>query len=202
MKLPPSGAPRRGVEVAFQVTRGGGSVAAASVVTDAEGRATALWTAGVAPVRNRLEAAVGGSLVAFCEVVTRDPFFVVGRAPRPDFRLADLLECRIGTVSEVPTPWMCLQDDLRRAGLDPDAVDRVADKTMADNAAALRDELEQARRRIDSDAAVSAHTQQAPATNPWIVRGLAGLFAGLALAIGWFAFHNLSTTTRPTRAPV
>ena len=78
-------------------------------------------------------------LIAFCEVVTRDPFFVVGRAPRPDFQMSDLAELRLGTISEVPTPWMCLQDDIRRAGLDPAILNRVTDRSMADNAAALRE---------------------------------------------------------------
>jgi len=78
-------------------------------------------------------------IVGFCEVVTRDPFFLVGREPRPDFRFADLLDLRFASVSEVPTPWMCLQDDLRRAGLDPAAVNRVTDGTMPGNAAALRE---------------------------------------------------------------
>ncbi len=78
-------------------------------------------------------------LVGFCEVVTRDPFFVVGRTPRANFRMSDLTGLRIGTVSEVPTPWMCLQDDIRRAGLDPALLERVSDRSMADNAAALRD---------------------------------------------------------------
>jgi NitT/TauT family transport system substrate-binding protein len=77
-------------------------------------------------------------LVGFCEVVTRDPFFLVGRTPRPDFRIADLTGLRLGSVSEVPTPWMCLQEDLRRAGQDPVGLNRVADRSMADNAAALR----------------------------------------------------------------
>ncbi|MEJ0072325.1 MAG: hypothetical protein WDO24_30590 [Pseudomonadota bacterium] len=36
-------------------------------------------------------------LVCFCEVVTRDPFFLVGRAPRPDFKLADLMALRLGS---------------------------------------------------------------------------------------------------------
>jgi NitT/TauT family transport system substrate-binding protein len=76
-------------------------------------------------------------LVCFCEVVTRDPFFLVGREPRPDFKLADLMTLRLGSVAEVPTPWLCLQDDLRRAGFDPTAVRRTADRTMADNVAAL-----------------------------------------------------------------
>jgi NitT/TauT family transport system substrate-binding protein len=38
----------------------------------------------------------------------------------------------------VPTPWLCLQEDLRRAGLDPGGLDRVADRGMAENIAALR----------------------------------------------------------------
>lgn len=78
-------------------------------------------------------------LVSFCEVVTRDPFFLVGRTPRPDFQMPDLAGLRIGTVSEVPTPWMCLQDDIRRAGLDPAILNRVSHRTMADNVAALRE---------------------------------------------------------------
>jgi NitT/TauT family transport system substrate-binding protein len=77
-------------------------------------------------------------LVHFAEVVTRDPFFLLGRAPRPDFALHDLMDLRVGTVSEVPTPWMCLQEDLRRAGLAPALLHRVADRSMADNVAALR----------------------------------------------------------------
>lgn len=78
-------------------------------------------------------------LVCFCDVVARDPFFVVGARPRPDFTLADLLSVKLATVSEVPTPWICLQDDLRRAGLDPARVDRVADRTMGENETALRE---------------------------------------------------------------
>jgi len=77
-------------------------------------------------------------LVCFGEAVTRDPFFLIGREPRAGFKFADLYEKRIATVSEVPTPWLCLQEDLRRAGLDPDALPRVADRSMAVNVAALR----------------------------------------------------------------
>src|SRR5262249_36507973 len=44
---------------------------------------------------------------------------------------------RIATVSEVPTPWMCLQEDLRRANIDPAALTRVSDRTMAENVDAL-----------------------------------------------------------------
>jgi NitT/TauT family transport system substrate-binding protein len=79
------------------------------------------------------------SLVCFCDVVARDPFFIIGREARPDFKLADLVGLKFATVSEVPTPWVCLQDDIRRAGLDPDRLDRITDKSMADNETALRD---------------------------------------------------------------
>ena len=77
-------------------------------------------------------------LVLFAEAVTRDPFFLIARSSRPEFQLSDLMQARLATVSEVPTPWLCLQQDLRLAGLDPAAVDRIANRTMAQNAAGLR----------------------------------------------------------------
>jgi NitT/TauT family transport system substrate-binding protein len=77
-------------------------------------------------------------LVCFADVVARDPFFVIGREPRPDFRFADLKGRKLATVSEVPTPWICLADDIRRAGIDPDTLDRVPDRSMEENEAALR----------------------------------------------------------------
>jgi NitT/TauT family transport system substrate-binding protein len=79
----------------------------------------------------------GCDLVCFAEVVTRDPFLLIGREPRPAFALRDLPRLRMATVSEVPTPWMCLQEDLRRAGIDPAKLTRVADRSMAENVAAL-----------------------------------------------------------------
>lgn len=78
-------------------------------------------------------------LVCFCDVVARDPFFVVGATPRPDFKFVDLLSVKLATVSEVPTPWVCLQDDLRRAGVDPTKIDRIDDRSMAENESALRE---------------------------------------------------------------
>ena len=77
-------------------------------------------------------------LVCFADVVARDPFFVIGARPRPDFRLADLARMKFASVSEVPTPWICLADDLRRAGVDIDRLDRVSGPSMAENAASLR----------------------------------------------------------------
>jgi NitT/TauT family transport system substrate-binding protein len=77
-------------------------------------------------------------MVCFCEIVSRDPFFLVGRIDSATFRLADLLRLRLGSVSEVPTPWLCLQHDLRLHDIDPEKIDRVTGRTMGDNLDALR----------------------------------------------------------------
>jgi len=78
-------------------------------------------------------------VVCFCDVVARDPFFVIGREPRPDFRPRDLVGVRFASVAEVPTPWLCLQDDIRRDGADPSALTRTNGPSMAENAIALRE---------------------------------------------------------------
>lgn len=88
-------------------------------------------------VMKGLEVDPGGGYVAFCEVVKRDPFFLLGRVPNPGFAVQDLVDKRLATVSEVPTPWICLQLDLRRAGIDPATIVTTPARSMADNAAAL-----------------------------------------------------------------
>jgi len=77
-------------------------------------------------------------LVCFGEVVGRDPFYLVGRSDPAAFKLADLQRLRFAAVAEVPTPWMCLQHDLRERGIDPGRVRRAADRPMAENLAALQ----------------------------------------------------------------
>jgi NitT/TauT family transport system substrate-binding protein len=81
----------------------------------------------------------GTPLMALCEVVRRDPFYLVARPDLDTFALADLTRLRFASVSEVPTPWLCLQHDLRELNVDPTTIPRVADRTMADNLAALAD---------------------------------------------------------------
>jgi NitT/TauT family transport system substrate-binding protein len=76
-------------------------------------------------------------LVCFCEVVARDPFYLIGGNIGPDFKLAALPSLRFAAVSEVPTPWMCLQHDLREKGVDPTRLKRMADQSMAENFRAL-----------------------------------------------------------------
>ncbi len=60
----------------------------------------------------------GASLVCFGEVVSRDPFYLVGKPDPAGFNLTELDRLRVGVVSEVPTPWLCLQADLREVGID------------------------------------------------------------------------------------
>lgn len=111
------------------------SHSAGSFQTPQEGEVS--W-GGPLRLMNTLDMNPEAGVVAFCEVVGRDPFFLVGREPNPVFRLHDLAGKRIGTVSEVPTPWICLRHDLRLAGVAESLLQRKADGTMAENSAALR----------------------------------------------------------------
>ncbi len=76
-------------------------------------------------------------LVNFCEVVSHDPFFLIGKRGAGPFRLADLASKKFASVSEVPTPWLCLQQDLRDHGIDPDKLPRFSDRAMPRNYHAL-----------------------------------------------------------------
>ena len=77
-------------------------------------------------------------LVCFAQVVARDPFLLVGRGERPQFRFADLSGLRVGPANDVPTPWMTFQDDLQRAGLDPRRIAGRRLRAMSRNVAAFK----------------------------------------------------------------
>ncbi len=76
-------------------------------------------------------------LICFGEVVGRDPFFLVGRRFDSAFSLAGLVGKRLGVVSEVPTPWICLRQDLADAGVDQTGIRIVTGQSIAQNEAAL-----------------------------------------------------------------
>ena len=124
-----------GVEVRLQTAPSPADSATALL----EGKADVIW-GGPMRVQHHYDRNPGCALVLFGEAVTRDPFFLVGRWPKPNCALRDLEGIRLATVSEVPTPWLCLQEDLRQVGIDPDRLSRVTDLTMDENAAALRRE--------------------------------------------------------------
>jgi NitT/TauT family transport system substrate-binding protein len=125
---------REGVEIEFLRSSAPGDAVSALI----EGRIDLTW-GGPMRVMKARDLAPDAPLVCFCEVVARDPFYLVGRGDPAKFRLADLPAVRFAAVSEVPTPWLCLQHDLRAHGVDPARLDRAAARTMADNLAALRD---------------------------------------------------------------
>ncbi len=106
----------------------------------ADGSADVMWGGPLRAMRTH-DRDPSANVVCFADAVARDPFFIIGRDPRPDFRLADLAHARLATVSEVPTPWICLQADLRASGVDPATLSRVANRGMAENAKALREGL-------------------------------------------------------------
>jgi NitT/TauT family transport system substrate-binding protein len=116
----------------------------AGIAELARGNIDVMWGGPLRVIKERDQFAhTGGSLVAFCEVAAKDPFFLLRRAQAQPFALKDLLTLRFASVSEVPTPWLCLQQDLRDTGIDPLAISRVDDRSMQDNLDALgRGELD------------------------------------------------------------
>ncbi len=122
-----------GVEVDMKMS----AAADRTLQTLAAGAGQVSW-GGPLRIMTALDRDPKGGYVAFCEVVGRDPFFLVGRTPNPGFALGQLPRWTLATVTEVPTPWICLQHDLRRAGFDPSSVRRAPGRTMVENAAALR----------------------------------------------------------------
>jgi NitT/TauT family transport system substrate-binding protein len=124
---------REGVEVELRP-----SPAPAAAAADLLDGTIDLTWGGPMRVMKARDANPNSPLVCFCEVAARDPFFLVGKGDPSAFRLADLPRLRFASVSEVPTPWLCLQQDLRDVGIDPDRLERVTDRTMADNLEALR----------------------------------------------------------------
>jgi NitT/TauT family transport system substrate-binding protein len=122
-----------GIEVELLPSPGPGKAEAALLA----GEADVMWM-GPIRIMKAHEQDPNSPLTAFAEVVCRDPFSLVGATPNPGFRLADLLGKRFASTSEVPTPWLCLEGDLRDAGIDPARLERVIGRTMQENVAGLQ----------------------------------------------------------------
>ena len=101
-----------------------------------EGRVDVAW-GGPMRVMKGHDADPGSPLVCFGEVVARDPFYLVAAKQCDAARLEDLAGLRFAAVSEVPTPWLCLQHDLRARGLDPQRLNRAPERPMRANLQAL-----------------------------------------------------------------
>jgi NitT/TauT family transport system substrate-binding protein len=122
-----------GVEVELLPSPGPGKAEAALLA----GEADVMWM-GPIRIMKAHERDPASPITAFAEVVCRDPFSLVGATPNPGFTLADLLGKRFASVSEVPTPWFCLEGDLRDAGIDPARLERQIGQTMQESVAGLR----------------------------------------------------------------
>lgn len=123
---------RQGVEV--HLATAGTPDAAATRLLD--GTADLAWSGPMRPMLERSRDPAS-PLRSFGAAVMHDPFLLMGRGARPGFSLADLASMRLAVPSEVPTPWWCLQHDLRAAGLDPAALPGFSFRPMAEAAAAL-----------------------------------------------------------------
>ena len=81
------------------------------------------------------------ALLGFCQVVARDPFYLVAPRGAGALDLRDVPHRRLAVVSEVPTPWLCLQADLADAGVDVAALlthqGQVTPMTMVEQEKAL-----------------------------------------------------------------
>jgi len=122
----------QGVEVRL-VAAGGTDEAARKLLA---GEADLAWSGPMRPMLMRSQDPAC-PLKSFCAVVMRDPFLLMGMAPRPGFGLSDLAALRLGLVAEVPTPVWCLQGDLAEAGLPVTLPLAQRGPGMAENAEAL-----------------------------------------------------------------
>ena len=122
-----------GLEVELLPSPGPGKAEAALLA----GEADVLWMGPIRVMKHH-DDHPDSPLTEFAEIVCRDPFSLVGAAASPQFGLAELGNMRFASTSEVPTPWLCLEQDLRDIGVDPGSLQRITDRTMAENVAALR----------------------------------------------------------------
>ena len=102
------------------------------------GKVDAMWGG---PLRVLLTHAADSAAdtVCFCDVVARDPFFIVGREPRPDFRLADLARPALSPrFPRCRRRGSACRTTYAARGSTPPSLDRISGPSMAENAAALR----------------------------------------------------------------
>ncbi|WP_431269675.1 ABC transporter substrate-binding protein [Dankookia sp. P2] len=123
---------RQGVAVEM-VTAGTADAACARLLA---GEADLAWSGPMRPMLLRAQDPAC-TLRSFCAVVMRDPFLLLGAAPRQGFRIEDLAGLKLGLVAEVPTPVWCLRGDVAARGMDWGALETVRGQGMSANAAAV-----------------------------------------------------------------
>ncbi len=123
---------KAGVEVTL-ITVGEPDRAVANLLS---GAADIAWSGPMRVIRDHANN-TDSPLASFGAVIMADPFLLIGRGARDGFGPKDLPGLSLGVVSEVPTPWWCLQQDLKRLGIDPASLATVQDRSMAENSDAV-----------------------------------------------------------------
>lgn len=108
-----------GVDLQAKLSPAGEETAAGA----AAGRVDASWGGPIRVMADH-DKNPTATLVCFGLAVGRDPFLVIGPTPDPGFHVGKLAGKRLSVATTAPTPWMLLQEDVRRAGIDPAAIDR------------------------------------------------------------------------------
>jgi NitT/TauT family transport system substrate-binding protein len=125
----------------------------------------------------------GGPLLPhFAEVNSRNGFFLLARAPRPDFSWKDLAGKTVISFAEAPTPWQCMLSVLRRHGVDPSSVTMERSLPVAQAVAAFT-----------SGRGDFLETGQ-PTTEALLEEGMAHLVVSMGDATGAVPFSSLMTT--------
>ena len=108
-----------GIDLQAKLSPSGEETAAGA----AAGRVDVSW-GGPIRVMAEHDTDPAAKLVCFGLAVARDPFLLIGSAPDPSFTVSDLAGRKLAVATTAPTPWILLQEDIRRAGIDPAAIER------------------------------------------------------------------------------
>lgn len=146
-------------------------------------RVDIVWSGPQRAIKHALESHPEESrLKCFGEVAAKDPFYLVARPSLvQDFNLNRLKDMQVSVVSEVPTPWFCLQKDLLDNGIDPTSLSIVRGLTMADQLLLLE------RAELDVIQVFEPYVQQA------LDAGV-GQIVFAAADRGWTAYTTLMST--------
>lgn len=146
-------------------------------------RVDVVWSGPQRAIKHALEPHPDSArLRCFGEVAAKDPFYLLARPDLAnDFNLNHLQHLRVGVVSEVPTPWFCLQQDLIDRGIDLSSLSVVEGLTMPDQLLHLR------RADLDVIQVFEPYVQQA------LDAGV-GQIVHAAADRGWTAYTTMMST--------
>ena len=148
-------------------------------------RVDVVWSGPQRAIKHALDShAESVRLRCFGEVAAKDPFYLVARTGIADgFDLSEWSGKRLGVVTEVPTPWFCLQQDLMDRGVDLARISVVQGLSMSEQLVQLE------RGQIDVIQVFEPYVQQA-------LDGGVGKIVYSAADRGWTAYTTFMSTQR------